>query len=106
MNNSLLPSPLSSRIEHLITLLERVLETEDTGDTDRLDQLLSDLSRIDRSLAEIAETTSQFVPLMSGQTPADEFLAFEANLTAALQIIIDRQKDLGAEMAALRDACT
>jgi hypothetical protein len=102
MTNSPGSSPLSNRIEHLITLLERVLETEDTSDPDRLNQLLSDLSRIDRSLAQIADTMSQMVPLMSDQTPAEEFGAFEANLTAALQIIIDRQKGLGAEMAALR----
>ena len=105
MTNSPVPSPLSSRIEHLITLLERVLETENSGDTDRIDQLLSDLSRIDRSLAQIADTMSQMVPLMSGRTPAEEFRAFEQNLTAALQLIIDQQKGLGAEMAALRDAC-
>jgi hypothetical protein len=68
------------------------------GDTDRLDQLLSDLSRIDRSLARIAETMSQFVRLMSGQTPAEEFRVFEANLTVALQLIIERQKELAEKI--------
>lgn len=93
---------LAPRIDTLISLLERLLGQDTPAISPQLEQLLSDLSRIDRSLAQSATALQEMMPAMTGLLTIDDLQQFGELLTQVLQGILDRQFALQGELTEVR----
>ncbi|QFT61965.1 hypothetical protein [Roseivivax sp. THAF30] len=100
MTNSLDANPVSSRVERLIELLETLLERRTDGSlADRLDDIIDQLSRLERAMTSASRLMDEAAPRLTGAVTLDDLQATERRMEEALA----RHAASQAEMASRID---
>ncbi|ETX13115.1 hypothetical protein OCH239_13415 [Roseivivax halodurans JCM 10272] len=93
-------NPVSSRMERLIELLETLLERRTDGSlADRLDDIIEQLSRLERAMSSASRLMGEAAPRLAGAATLDDLEAVERRMTEALA----RHAASQAEMASRID---